>query len=170
MAISYDLDMATAMSAAEVAGALCEVGRSAGLFDAAASAELILGEGVVTTGGTWIRAGEPRLDGLPRSWDPVVGDLGITTTVWAFFRLGRGTPSPTQQDDMIRLVDGLLGRVRGDAVLHFQSEQIWLLRRGDGLSLSDDDDLWRPHRLAAVAHPYRRASLAFSGEEGERDR
>jgi hypothetical protein len=164
MAISYDLDMATPMAASEVAGALCDVGRSVGLFGAAATAEAVLGDGVVTTGGTWIRAGEPRLDGMPRSWDPVVGDLGIMTTVWAFFRLGKGSPLLDQQDDMIRLVDGLLRRVRGDAVLHFQSEQIWLLRRGGELSLSDDDAVWRPHRLAAVAQPYRRAPLAFSDE------
>ncbi|KIZ14284.1 SitI3 family protein [Streptomyces natalensis] len=164
MAISYDLDMATAMSAEEVAGALCDVGRSAGLFGVAAGAELVLGDGVVTTGGTWIRVGEEKVHDWPRSWDPVVGDLGILTTVWAFFRLGRGSSLLDQQDDMVRLVDGLLSRVGGDAVLHFQSEQIWLLRRGGELSLSDDDDLWSPHRLAAVAQPYRRASLAFSDE------
>jgi hypothetical protein len=49
---------------------------------------------------------------------------------------------------MIRLVSDLLDRIPGDAVLHFQYEQIWLLRRNDELSLNERSDIWPPQRLA----------------------
>ncbi|WP_432215891.1 SitI3 family protein [Streptomyces hygroscopicus] len=62
------------------------------------------------------------------------------------------------------MTSGLLGRVAGDAVLHFQFEAIWLLRRGGELSLSERDDLWLPQRLAVVTQTYRRATHAFSEE------
>lgn len=162
MALDYHLEMATAVSAAEVAGALCEVARPLGLFGAQEIPERVLGDGVVSATGTWIRAGGQKPG--PRPWDPVISDLGITPTVWVMFRLGKWHDCCDQQDAMIRLVDGLLGRVRGDAVLHFQSEQIWLLRRGDDLSLSEQDDIWPPRRLAAVTRPYRRATHAFAYE------
>ncbi|MFF4949433.1 SitI3 family protein [Streptomyces chattanoogensis] len=162
MSVDYHLEMATAVSAAEVAGTLCEVARPLGLFGTEDLPGNVLGDGVVSATGTWIRAGE-RKPGPPL-WDPVISDLGITPTVWVMFRLGKRHDCCDQQDDMIRLVDGLLGRVRGDAVLHFQSEQIWLLRRGDELSLSAQDDIWPPRRLAAVSRPYRRAALVFAYE------
>jgi hypothetical protein len=44
-----------------------------------------------------------------------------------------------------------------------QYETIWMLRLGDDLSISDRDDLWPPHRMALLAQPYQRRSLAFSG-------
>ena len=62
---------------------------------------------------------------------------------------------------MVRLTARLLDRVDGDAVLEFQSETIWLLRRGGDLSLDEREDLWPPHRLAEITRPYRRATHAF---------
>ncbi|MFI6860587.1 SitI3 family protein [Streptomyces sp. NPDC050421] len=159
MSISYDLDMATEQSASQVAHELCDIARTAGLFDDSITPELVLDDGALTTKGMWIRVGKET-----RSWSPVIADLGFTPTVWAAFQPARPSDYSDQQDDMIRLVSGLLDRAPGDAVLHFQSEVIWLLRRGSELSLNERDDLWPPHRLAAVSQPNRRATHHFSEE------
>ncbi|WUS42949.1 SitI3 family protein [Kitasatospora sp. NBC_01250] len=66
-----------------------------------------------------------------------------------------------QQDDMVRLASGLLERVQGDAVLNFQSEVIWLLRRDGDLSLNEQEDIWPRQRLAAVSQPFRRATYTY---------
>jgi hypothetical protein len=62
---------------------------------------------------------------------------------------------------MVRLTDSLLNRVPGDAVLHYQYEEIWLARRGDDLSVSEQADLWPPNRLAALTQRYSRTTLRF---------
>lgn len=160
MAISYNLDMAAERTEVQVAHDLCDIAGTAGLFDASVTPELVLDDGAVTVRGTWIRVGEEK----PRPWHPVITDLGFTPTVWARFRLGRSNDPSDQQDDMIRMVSGLLDRIPGDAVLHFQFEVIWLLRRGSELSLNERDDLWPPHRLAAVSPIDRRATHEFSQE------
>ena len=159
MAISYSLDLATPSPAAQVASELHDIARAFGLFDASVTPERVL-EGVATGLGTWIRVVEAR----PRPWNAVITDLGFTPTVWVAFRLGKDSEAGHQQDDMIRLVSGLLDRVPGDAVLHLDYEHIWLLRRGGDLSLSDRSDIWPPHRLAALSQRYRRATHAFSEE------
>lgn len=158
MAIAYSLEMATPLPAAQVAGELHDVARAHGLFDAAVTTELILEEGVAARLGTWIRV----VDANPGPHDPVTEDFGFIPTVRVAFRLDKFTDSRSQQDDMIRLVSGLLDRAPGDAVLHFQYEQVWLLRQNGELSVSEDDDIWPPQRLAAVHQPYRRATHAFN--------
>ena len=102
------------------------------------------------------------VDANPRPWNAVIEDLGFTPTVRVEFRLDKFTDMSDQKDDMIRLVSDLLDRIPGDAVLHFQYEQIWLLRRNGELSLSEQDDIWPSQRLAAVHQPFRRATYAFS--------
>ncbi|MFD7861268.1 SitI3 family protein [Streptomyces sp. NPDC059783] len=160
MSISYNLDLATELTASQVARELCDVARSAGLFDDSLTPRLLLDDGALTRKGTWVRVGKET----PQPWNPVVEDLGFTPTVAAVFQLGRAGGYPEQQDDMVRLVSGLLNRTPGDAVLHFQFEVIWLLRRGPELSLNERDDLWPPHRLAAVSQPFRRATHEFAQE------
>ena len=157
MAVSYDLAMATRLSAAQVARELTGIARAIGVLDSSPTPEAVCGEGVLTQRGTWIRVFEER----PRPWDPVVADLGFSPTVSVTFRLGKTEDVPEQQDDMVRLTARLLDRVDGDAVLEFQSETIWLLRRGGDLSLDERENLWPPHRLAEITRPYRRATHAF---------
>ncbi|MFI9811728.1 SitI3 family protein [Saccharothrix variisporea] len=48
-----------------------------------------------------------------------------------------------------------------DAVLHSDFEVIWLLLRQGELLLNERDDLRPRHRLALVAHPYRRETRTF---------
>jgi len=158
MAISYDLEYATDSPAAEVAAQLAEVGKGIGVFDATVDPELLLDPGANTRHGTWIRVTEVR---PPQSWHPVVADLGFTPTVSTVFRMAKNVEVSEQQDDMLRLVLALLERIDGDAVLHYQYESIWLLRKNGELSLSGNDDLWRPHRIHLVTQPYRRETHRF---------
>jgi hypothetical protein len=153
MAIEYDLDCATHLSALDVALPLAETGRETGLFDASVTGERLVEEGAVTRLGTWVRAVTPR---PPQPWNPVVTMFGFTPTVDVRFRMAKGVEVADQQDDMIRLVAPLLTRVSGDAVLHYQYEVVWLLRKDGKLSLSERDDIWRPRRLALMAQPYHR--------------
>ncbi|PWI17433.1 hypothetical protein DI272_27185 [Streptomyces sp. Act143] len=158
MAISYDLDCATETSTAEVAARLAEIGRGIGVFDATVTPELLVDPGANTRHGTWIRVAR---QGTPHPWHPVVADLGFTPTVSAAFRMAKDTEISDQQDDMLRLVLALLEQIDGDAVLHYQYEAIWLLRKDGELSLSENDDLWRPHRIPFVTRPYRRETHRF---------
>ena len=71
-------------------------------------------------------------------------------TVHVGFRLDKFADLGHQQDEMVGLVVDVLAADAGDAVLHFQLETIWLLRRGSELLVHADDDLWPAHRLALV--------------------
>ncbi|MEW1566286.1 SitI3 family protein [Streptomyces sp. NPDC093509] len=155
MAIEYDLDCATQLPPLEVARRLEEIGKETGVLDASATSEQLVNvhEGVLTRLGTWICVID---DGPLQPWHPIITGLGFTPTVGVGFRLAKGVEVSDQQDDMVRLVTPLLERIDGDAVLHFQFEEIWLLRRNGELSLSENDTLWRPERLAVVTQPYRR--------------
>ena len=158
MAISYSLEMATPLPATQVAGELLEIAETLGLFEVTVTREMFLGQGARTRLGMWITVRATN----PGPHEPVTEDLGFAPTVRLGFRLEKFTDMSTQKDDMIRLVSGLLDRVPGDAVLHFQYEHVWLLRQNGELSLSETDDIWPPQRLAAVHQPYRRATHAFS--------
>ncbi|MFG2530092.1 SitI3 family protein [Streptomyces sp. NPDC048516] len=160
MSVSYSLDMATEKTALEVAWHLHDAARSVRMFEESVTPELLLDEGAVTQTGLWVCVGEEK----PQPWNPVITDLGFTPTASVRFQLGRSRGASDQQTDMIRLVSGLLSRAPGEAVLHFQFEVIWLLRRGGELALNERDDLWPPQRLAAVSQPYRRATHEFSEE------
>lgn len=96
----------------------------------------------------------------PRPTDTITTSLGFTRTVTVIFRL-RKVNVAAQEDEMVRLTDGLLNGVPGDAVLHWQFETIWLLRRGNDLSVSEQADLWPPNRLATLTQPYSRTALSF---------
>ncbi|MFI6490642.1 SitI3 family protein [Streptomyces sp. NPDC050564] len=152
MAIVYDLDCATQLTVVEVANRLEEIGKDLGVFDASVTSELLVEQGVNARLDTWIRVAQEQ----PSLWPPVINDLRFIPTVAVVFRMAKGVEVSDQQDDMLRLVVPLLERIDGDAVLHFQFEEIWLLRKNGELSLNEDDDLWRPQRLALMAQPYRR--------------
>jgi hypothetical protein len=157
MAIDIDLECATKLSAAEVATRLYEIGRRTGVLDTSVTPEQ-LEEGTDARLGTWVRVIQKR---APHSWHPVVADLGFTPTVIVAFRMAKHVEVSDQQDDMLRLVLPLLEQLDGDAVLHYQFETIWLLRKDGELTLSENDDLWRPHRLPLVTQPYRRETHRF---------
>ncbi|MFE9421373.1 SitI3 family protein [Kitasatospora sp. NPDC006697] len=162
MSLSYSLELATPLSVDEVARTLGETARSLRLFDASATPELLVGDGAVTAYGTTTYV-TPM---TPIPWgDPLVGGRAFSPTVSVSFDLGKDGDIVGQQDDMTRLTAELLARIPGDAVLHFQSEEVWLARLDGELSLSERSELWPPHRLAAVPGPYRRQTVEFSDPE-----
>ncbi|MFI1097369.1 SitI3 family protein [Streptomyces sp. NPDC020917] len=158
MALAHSFSIATPLPPERIAHELKDIGAAAGLLDAAVTPESLLGEGAVTVGGTYLRVVEKR----PQPWSPLVTDLGITPSVGVAFRLAKHMDLARQEDDVVRLACGLLRRIPGDAVLQYHVETVWLLRRGDDLSLDERDDLWSPRRLGEVPAPFRRATHAFS--------
>ncbi|MET7696936.1 SitI3 family protein [Streptomyces sp. NPDC005485] len=130
MAIDYYLDCATMLSANGVAAQLEEVGKDSGVFDAPITSNRLM-DGALTRLGTQLRVMTER---PPQPCHPIVSGLGFTPTVGVGFRMAKGADVSDQQDDMLRLVVPLLDRIDGDTVLHFQFEEIWLLRRGAELT------------------------------------
>jgi len=147
MAISYHLELATRSLSGTVAREIRDVAGELGVSDPAA-----------TTNGTWIRVVGTK----PRPWNPVSADLGFTPTVSIAFQLDKERDISEQQDNVIRLVSGLLARVAGDTVLHHQFEEIWLLRRDGVLTVSEQQDIWPPQRLAALSQPFHRQTHTFA--------
>ena len=157
MAISYSLQIGTSMPVAQAAGELYRTAVGSGLIDAATNDEQLLDPGVTTTAGPWVR----MVDLSARPSKLVVDRFGFLPTVDAFFRFDKFGDFAAQGDAMVRIVAGLLDLVPGDMVLHYQYEDIWLLRTGATVTVSDRDDLWPPHRLAMLTGPYRREALSF---------
>ncbi|MCP3803943.1 SitI3 family protein [Allokutzneria sp. A3M-2-11 16] len=157
MAISYSLEIATQLSPGEVAHAVREAGRQAALFSDAVTLEQILGDGALAKGGSVVQVMEP----LEAPYDVVADDLGFAPTSSVEFQINTSNPVHYQQDDVVALTVGVLKRVPGDAVLHRETETIWLLRRDGELTVNEQDDIWPPHRLALVDIPYRRETHTF---------
>ncbi|MFD7411416.1 SitI3 family protein [Kitasatospora purpeofusca] len=161
MSISHSFHLATPTPVAQVARALNGLAQGLGLFDSATRPERLLGEGVDTRSGTWVRV----FAADPRPWNPLITDLAVVPTVSVAFRPDKTDDLSGQEDDIVRLVSGLLTRLPGDAVLQYHDEVVRLLRRGGERSLDERDDLWTPARPAAVPQPYRRETHAFSEED-----
>ena len=162
MAIGYTLEIDTSWSAAAVAAEVLALGRAAGIVSGSDGADALPAD-LETRSGTWVRVQPDAEKPEPwASWDPVATTFGLRSTVSISFRLGKSDDLVPQDDDVIRLVTKLLDRVPGDLILWIpESDLVWLLRRGHQLVLSDQDDLWPPHRLNLVTQPYRRVPLAF---------
>ncbi|MEY9944121.1 SitI3 family protein [Kitasatospora sp. GAS1066B] len=157
MAISYSLDLVTPVPAIEVAQKRDEVAQSLRLIDASVTAEALL-NGTLAVYGTWIRVVTTK----PVPWgDPLIGGRVFTPTVSVVFRLDKAGDISGQQDDMVRLASGLLSQVPGDAVLHFDYEDVWLVRQDGQLSLKERSDLWPALRLSGVSLPYGRQTHEF---------
>jgi hypothetical protein len=90
---------------------------------------------------------------------PVEEAFGFVPEVHVLFRFDKFTDFARQRHDMVRLVSVVLNDIRGDAVLLFGGELVWLLRTGGRLAISDRDDLWTPELLALLPAPYDRRDL-----------
>jgi hypothetical protein len=155
VSIGYSLELATGTTIAEV---LRRVAETAGSVDGSITADR-LADGVIIGRGPWVRV----LKVSPAPWQVVVTDLGITATVSIAYRLLKDADLAAQEDELVRLTFGVLDVVPGDAVLHRESETIWLLRRGGELSLHESAEVWTPARLAiAGSRAYTRTTWSFA--------
>lgn len=158
----YQLELAApATGVDDVARALRDVAVSAGVvaedFDPAR-----LVDGVVTLGsGLWVDVSPLDDDDLDDP-DQFAVDFGLQRTVSVGLQIDSAKDPGPQMQDMLTLVLDLLDRVPGDAVLHYEYSEVWLLRRDGRLVVSDSDDVWHPEYLARVPQPYERARLVFS--------
>ncbi|WP_405004777.1 SitI3 family protein [Kitasatospora purpeofusca] len=158
MALSYNFQIATLLTVPEVGRRILEAARGLGVLAPAESVGRLLGDGAVTVRGTWIRA--VPAGRLP--WgDPLIGGAAFVPTVSVAFRLDKVADISDQQDDMVRVVGGVLSAVPGDAALHLDFEDVWLVRLGGELTLSERSDVWPPGRLASVVLPFGRRTHEF---------
>lgn len=162
MSLIFSFEIGSPATAELVASAFVELAASQGVIPEDTTVDRLTGEGVATRHQLWCRLGEQQPSPFP--WPrPVEESFGVVATCWVTFQ-----PSPSlgsvrlQQDEMVWLVAGVLARLPGDAVLHWDSEMAWLVRKGGRLVVSDRDDIWTAERLAMLPRPYERAALAFA--------
>jgi hypothetical protein len=122
------------------------------------SVDDVAGRGVVLHSGLVVAAGPHT----PRPIDPVAEDFGFTPTAWFAFTVDTARDIAPQRGDTRWAALTVLGLDDGDAVLHFQYEQVWLLRRHGELCISDDDAVWPEDGRGEVPDPHRRAALSFA--------
>lgn len=140
-----------------VATTLRSVAARSGLLADTSPGELV-GATLTLTSGLWVSVSPPFFSGE----DPFLTDFGIERGASIDLQIdGMHDPEP-QLDELLSLVLALLDEVPGDAVLHYASVEVWLVRRDGRLVLNDSDDIWPAGRLVTVTRPYERAPLAFA--------
>jgi len=148
MAIEYGFELGGPATADQVAGILADAATSLADDEPGGSGlRLRSGVRVVTTGST-----------PPPFPDPVEQEFGFAPAVHVLFRFDKFTDPLAQREDMTRLVVALLRSVPTDAVLTFESEIVWLLRRNGQLTISERGDFWTPDMVALLPQ-HDRASL-----------
>ena len=80
-------------------------------------------------------------------------ELGIQPKITILFRLDKQEPE-TQKKVMLRAMIELITQLPGDAVLLFNGEVVWLLRKRGQLVLNSSIGLWTPEYLLLVSLPY----------------
>lgn len=91
--------------------------------------------------------------------DPVEEEFGFAPTVEVYFGLSRSGDFYDQETDVIRSTLDVLARIAGDALLHSQHDEVYLLRRDGRLTVNES--LWQPQQLALLTQPYESAHMAF---------
>lgn len=156
MALDYYLRIATDWSAAGVGRVVRETAESHGMIG---SPNTLDGKGdTIALGmGIWVVASRPASE---HSTSTMLG-LAPSTVVVVFsvYKGGAWEDTEAQEDAMVGIVAGVLAAVPGDAFLDSDYEVLWLVRRGDDLSLHEDDRVWTPRRLAMITQPFRRATI-----------
>lgn len=158
MALEHSLYLAAPQPAGEVAAIVLRDAQQASIIPSGVGVEELLQGGVTLESGLLVLV-------LPRPplpfEDPMVTELGIAASTYIHFRLYTSGDRDLQVDQMLWITMATLIRLPGDAVLTFQLEPIWLLRRGGELTLSDDEQFWTPERLELVTVPYTRKAMRF---------
>lgn len=147
MSITYKLELGAPVAPSAVLGAMVATGQ--GILDT------FQGNKGTLRGGGWFDIDVADYDPP----DPVETEFGFAPTIEVYFGLNKFGDFDAQVTDVLTLVLGVLARIPGDALLHFEHDDVWLLRRGGRLSVNDS--LWKPNQLALLSQPYERAQLAF---------
>jgi hypothetical protein len=85
----------------------------------------------------------------------VAAEFGISASMLIGFRLDSLEDRQKQKQILLKATIELLHQITGDAVLLFNGEVVWLLRKAGELTLNSDTDLWRPEFLDLVTLPYK---------------
>lgn len=157
MALTYSFLIDTPAGVGDVAATVSKVAVGAGL---AGPDTGFAGDGGVLTSGVLVQVGPTT----PSPFNPVLEDFGFNPTVHITFRLANLQDAAPQQDDVVRIVAGLLEHHDGDAILHFQYDVVWLLRRNGKITVCDRDTIWTNRRLQLLGRPHERGNPAFSEE------
>ncbi|MCH8296167.1 hypothetical protein IH992_34240 [Candidatus Poribacteria bacterium] len=89
----------------------------------------------------------------------IAADLGIETSMLILFHLDPFEDREIQKHILLQVTIELLREVKGDTVLLFNGEVVWLLRKAGELILNSSKDLWRPDFLFLVTLPYKMKDL-----------
>ncbi|MFI9786406.1 SitI3 family protein [Kitasatospora sp. NPDC051984] len=158
MTIAHQLYLATEEPAEQIAARVSRLYREKGLSEEPpALGELLDVSGAATARGTRIHVSAPS--GYPV--DIVDREFGVPSKIELWIEPARYEPPGPQEEDIIALVLGLLAELPVDAVLTYNYETVWLLRRGEDLVLHEDPLMWPEHWRAMIDGPYRRESLRF---------
>lgn len=146
---------APGVSAEEVAHAVRDIAVSADLVEDFDPARLL--NGMVTLhSGLWVDVSAVDQP------DHAVADLGVEPSVSVWLQVNGTISCDPQRRALLTVALGLLDRVPGNAVLHFEYAEVHFVRRAGRLLLSNRDDVWRQRYLAMVRHPYERTRLDIS--------
>jgi hypothetical protein len=152
MTADYVLDLGGPMTPHAVRDVLARTAVADGL---AASGVRFEPPGAVLRSGVLVAVGDRRPLPYPH---PVEEAFGFTPSAGVLFRPARDTDPEVQVLDMVRLTVALLDALPGDAYLAFEGEITYLVRRAGELTITPDDDFWRPE-VAALLPPHHRAPL-----------
>lgn len=147
MSITYKLELGAAVAPSAVLGAMVDAGQ--GILDK------FQGNKGTLRGGGWFDIDVADYDPP----DPVESEFGFAPTISVYFGLAKFGDFEAQETDVLKLALGVLARIPGDALVHLEHDEVWLLRRGGRLTVNDS--LWKPNQLALLSQPYERAQLAF---------
>ena len=147
MSITYKLELGAPVAPSAVLGAMVDAGQ--GILDD------FKGNKGTLRGGGWFDIDVADYDPP----DPVETEFGFAPTIEVYFGLSKSGDFEAQETDVLKLALGILARISGDALLHYEHDDVWLLRRGGRLTVNDS--LWKPNQLALLSQPYDRAQMAF---------
>jgi hypothetical protein len=141
-----------------LAATLREVASRLGLLAAAVDTPDPADTTLTLTSGLWVSVAAPFVSGV----DPFVADFGMRRAATTDLQIDPTRDLAAQYDELLQVAFGLLAAVPGDAVLHYEYAEVWLVRRSGHLVLNEHGGMWPPDRLARIPTPYESAPLAFA--------
>jgi hypothetical protein len=161
MSLSYMLHVGVGSTVEQVVTVAGAAYAASGAPGASSQAEAISTGVRLDNGMVWqvLPSGGAMADGLP---DPVEESFDVAPSIVVLFTLDTDEEIIPQQDTMVEGCDAVLAASTADAVLHFQYDVVWLLRRTGQLVLNQDSDVWTEPRLALLRPPYQWGSLRFT--------